>query len=413
MSIDLERSLAELARSVHDDGVAERMTGQVRHMVTRIRRRRAARYSATGVVGVGAAAGLAVGGLHLADRYPATVPPAATDLTPSPSMASVLRCGGSVPAPTDAGESGLSLALKLSDPAGDATYPADGDIPRVDVFVENASEDRVTVHQTEGAILAVVRDGVIVALAVPAEAGTATGDLPPGGAFETPASMALVLCNTDGPLADGEYQLVAAVTVEDVTHDRVVTLVGEPFPFTVSGASPEATTAEEALADTLAQAPVSDPFPHCGSAVPEQVDPPVVIDLVLGERVYAPGEVFTTEVTVRSTADRTVLANAPIPVARIVLTRDGIVVGQVIQEPVDTDLITVAPGAPLTVPAEAQLSVCRLGFVDYPPFDLPAGTYQAYAVAEMWLKEIQTPDDAYSLNELFAAMSDPVEITVG
>lgn len=400
MTIDLESSLADLARSVHDDAVADRMNGQVRHMVTRIRRRRAARYSATGVVGLGATAAVAVGGLQLADRSPAPVPPAATDPTSAPVPA--MGCGqpsSDLPATSDA-------TFDLFGEAG-PTAPYGEPVP-VALTLASANAQTYTVGETLQVV--VLEDGVVV--------GTAEGDASDLGVEagidpQEGAAITVIGCDGDNPLSTGEYQLVALATVE-LFDGTSRTVVSDPLPFAITDAEPvEASTAEEALADTLARAPVDEAFPVCGSAVPTQVDPPVVIDLVLGERVYAPGEVFTTEVTVRSTADRNVLANAPSPLARIVLTRDGIVVGQVIHEPVDSNLITVAPDEPLTVPADAQLSVCRIGFVDYPPFALPAGTYQAYAVAEMWLKEIQTPDDAYSLNELFAAMSEPVDVTIG
>ena len=60
MRIDLERALADVAATVDDDVTAERMSGQVRHMVARVRRRRAVRHTAQGVASVGVVAVIGV-----------------------------------------------------------------------------------------------------------------------------------------------------------------------------------------------------------------------------------------------------------------------------------------------------------------------------------------------------------------
>lgn len=65
MRIDLEQALHDMASSVHDEVTADRMAGQVRHMVARVRRRRAARRTSQGVVGLGAASALVLAGAHL------------------------------------------------------------------------------------------------------------------------------------------------------------------------------------------------------------------------------------------------------------------------------------------------------------------------------------------------------------
>lgn len=404
MKIDLESALTDLARSVHDDGVTDRMNGQVRHMVGRIRRRRAARYSATGVVGIGAVAAVAVGGLHLAARSPAPAPPAATDPTPS-TTTGFGECRSAITDPNAGADPAIGLDATVSEV--DVTE----DTPRalVGVSFTGSTESLVTLGDVR---MVVAQDGVVVGPL--ADLTFIYQSFPPSYSFD----QRLVSCEDGAPLPDGSYEIYALQELVTDGDPGLTEVRGGPWPLTITeapsdkAASGEASTAEEALADTLARSPVADPFPACGSGVPAQTDPPVVIDLTLGERIYAPGEAFTTEVTLRSTAGRTVLANAPTPLASIVITRDGVVVGHAFREPVDTDLIAVATDEPLTVPADAHLSVCRIGSVDYPPYDLPPGTYQAYAVAEMWLKEIQTSDDAYSLNELFAAMSNPVNITI-
>src|SRR5690606_27336785 len=91
MNVDLEQSLDRLARSVGDAVAAERLGGQVHRMVARIRRRRAARRTATGVVGVGAAAAVGVGGVQYLGRESAPQPPA--EPTPDMLVVPVDACG--------------------------------------------------------------------------------------------------------------------------------------------------------------------------------------------------------------------------------------------------------------------------------------------------------------------------------
>jgi len=106
MNVDLETSLDQLARSVHDDAVAERMTGQVHQMVAQIRRRRAARYTASGLVSMGTVAAVAVVGVQLAGRN-ATPGPVATQ--PDATAVAWPGCGDAAPAAPVADETQMYL----------------------------------------------------------------------------------------------------------------------------------------------------------------------------------------------------------------------------------------------------------------------------------------------------------------
>src|SRR5690606_7700146 len=116
MRIDLEQALTDIAASVEDDVVAERLGGRVHHMVTRVRRRRAARHAMQGAVGVGTAAAVAVVGVNVAgtgtgtdSAAPTTSPGPTQDVVPASRP---LACGQAAPEPTTpAVARGLELEL--------------------------------------------------------------------------------------------------------------------------------------------------------------------------------------------------------------------------------------------------------------------------------------------------------------
>ena len=422
MSIDLERELTDLARSVHDDGVTERMNGQVRHMVTRIRRRRAARHSATGVIGVGAVAAVAVAGLQLADRFPGPVPPAATepsDPTPYLVTGALLRCGEPAPAATDLDETGLHLVPEFSDSAGAAADFAGGDLPTVDVLLVNGTEDEVTVRRTEGVTAAVVHDGVVVSLSVSADPGITTGDLPPGAGYTMSTRAVLLNCDTSEPLPEGEYEVVVAITVEDATHGRVVTLVGEPVGFTITD-SPldeevaDAEAAIQAIIAASAEISAEYPFGVCGTRVPATASDLLTIDMELASLSYAAGDLMEGTANITAVDGLTVLGNAPITAVHVVLVRDGVVVGRGHYDPEYVDLITFTPDRPYPLPALGNALLCGLPTAQAPDFELPAGTYQAYGTLDVALKEVQFADgSAESPSGGVVARSEPVDVVIG
>lgn len=395
MSIDLERSLTDLARSVHDDAVAERMSGRVRHMVTRIRRRRAARYSATGVIGVGAAAAVVVGGLQLADRYPSTVPPAATDQTVPPAA---VDCGLPVPDPLVTSDGTFTL-VGTAGPSAPYGEP-------VPVALTLISANAQTFSEGETVQIFVLADGVLV--------GTGRGDSVDLGVVEgvdaTPgAAVAVTPCDGDAPLDLGGYELVALVTVE-LSDGTSRTVTSDRLPFAITDAP--ADDAEAALQAIIAAAPVDEPFPACGSLVPAPADDPILtLGLLLSpEGPYYSGA-LSTDAILSTTGGRGVIANAPTS-ALIVLTRDGVVVGRGYWES-DVDILGIEPGGELSIPAIGQFDLCTIPMVEGPQEPLPGGTYSAYAVLEVALKEVHLSDgSAESRSDLVVVRSDPVEIEI-
>jgi hypothetical protein len=403
MSIDLEGALADLARSVHDDGATERMNGQVRHMVGRIRRRRAARYSATGVVGAGAVAALAVGGMQLADRFPAAVPPAATDppATPVPEVS----CGA--PLPELPGVRDETLVL-----TGEAGPSAAYGEP-VPVTLTLISYNAQTFSLGEKVQLSVVGDGVVVGTseADPTDLGIT------GGVDARDPFVTVTACAGDSPLSGGEYQMIARVTLT-LADGTTRTVVSDPLPFTITDSpSDEATASEAAVAAIIAaSADVSAEYPFgvCGTHVPATASDLLTIDMELDSLSYAPGSLMEGTAAITAIDGLTVLGNSPVTAAHVVLVRDGVVVGRGHYDPEHIALNTFSAAEPYPLPALGNALLCSLPGAPATELELPPGTYQAYATLEVALKEIQNADgSAESRSDLIVARSRPVDVTIG
>jgi len=384
MNVDLETSLDQLARSVHDDAVAERMTGQVHQMVAQIRRRRAARYTASGLVSMGTVAAVAVVGVQLAGRN-ATPGPVATQ--PDATAVAWPGCGDAAPAAPVADET----QMYLEGSAGPEVVAGD-DVP-VTVRLVNGGTETLSWASAAPIELAVVSNGLVVATAsVPGN----SGEFGPGDRWQSADPVTLVACGGDTPLDPGEYKMFAAVTLTLADGPR--DLVAGPWPFTI----------------TEAPASAADPFPACGSVVPSGDDPVLALDLALGEGVYASGGTLETVATVRTTNGRTVIGNAPIAGALIVLAKDGVVVGRGDSATGDVDILDLAAYQTVQVAATGQLSLCSIPQTGAVRDGLPAGTYQAYAVMEVMLKEVtEARGEATSVTELVAVRSNPVDVTIG
>lgn len=404
MSVDLEQSLAELARSVGDDATAERMTGQVRHMVSRIRRRRAARHAANGVVGVGAAAAVTFGAVQLGGRPVAEAPPVAGQ-SEDPAAQQLGACGAP---PRDA-------AQELS--AGSGATGLGLEAPPA----EGVSGSTVDVAGVSPGSVVLLRDGVVVTEPGVTE-GPVTDSFPGHATFE----LSLVACDTGRPLAPGPYELHLTGSYAQQDGRGGVEVRGVTVPFTVlpEGAMPQtdptndpAAEAEAAAAASLAALVADAPtgtFPSCGSAVPPVDDRLLALDLALEDRTYAPGETLATDVILRTTSGRHVIGNAPTTGAHIVLATQGVVVGTVHRDPEDVDLVDLGPDDSTPVRATGALALCTTPMTDGAQLPLPRGTYQAYAVMDVMLKEVTTADgEASSVTETSVAVSDPVDVTVG
>lgn len=417
MSINLEGALADLARSVHDDGVTERMNGQVRHMVTRIRRRRAARYSATGVIGVGAAAAVVVGGLQLADRYPASVPPAATDPTVPPASDSAsdglsLECGDRVPADTLRPEwEGFRLELEVSGPA------AGSDVPIV-VRLVNDGDTTVGWDTDQVVQLAALRDGEIVATGtMPANRGEFTG----GDSWQGDQSVSLSSCDGEGGFGAGDYELVASVIFANADGSDQLGLSAGPVRFTITDPSPTEAPAVDA-ASTIAgwlASPVANldlVFPMCGTVASDALDdamPPLELDLVEPDLKLASGRTYEATVRLHTTLGRYVIGNAS-PNATLVILKDGVVLGYQWLDSEDVTLVDLADGQTLEFPVLGTMNLCGTGEGGSGPLvPLPAGEYRIMAALDVMLKEVGEPGaEAEAITTTITAVSEAGRLTV-
>lgn len=424
MSVDLGRSLHDLALSVHDEAVADRMSGQVRHMVTRIRRRRAARQAATGVVGVGAASAVALGGLQLAGRPDTTAP-----------AWSVGEWGCGRDEAGSAQEGGAALVVDHA-----VAAPAGGDLA-VHVGLELTAPE-VTSLEGEPTVT-LVRDGAVVSqgrvevtaesfppqhdVVLPLESCRAADDALPTGSYEVVVRQQVLLGDSRLELEERRGLLVTE-TQEEADRVGSTAATAEPGPRTDSAATAAPGTVDvvvdderaqrAALDDVLARAPRGT-FPQCGSAVLSEADPLLSLDLTLEERPYAPGEGVGGPVAVRANGGRTVLANAPLDGARLVLTQAGVVVGGTDLGAQDVGLLELSDPGPTLVTLTGAATVCDVtageggAGGDGPTYGLPPGRYDAFAVMEVGLKEVVGPDGvAEAASGTLVVRSEPVAFTV-
>ena len=398
MSIDLERSLDELARSVHDDALAERMNGQVYRMVSQIKRRRAARYTGTSVIGMSAAAAVVVGGVQLADRGEGSRPVATQPPSPAPTEA----CDGPAPTPTDTPD--LVLQATVPDTV------AYGEPVQLQLFLVNVLSMSVAGYPPVD--VAVLQDGVVVGTAQldPVAFGLTDGVDP------SQSEVTVTPCVGDSPLLPGEYALVATARL-DLSDGTTRTAVSDAVPFRITGSDQtpldQQTAGLDAVDEIVATADErADEFGVCGSVVPPETDAPVALTLTLEDRVYAAGEAFAAPVTVVASdavpEDAQLTANHP----QIVLTRGGVVVGGAATE--DALPIELGPDGTGTLRAPAAVLICSLPGADAPSeTPLPAGTYQAYATFTLTVAEPALDGVEPVPWEPVVVRSRPVDITIG
>lgn len=401
MSIDLERSLDELARSVHDDALADRLNGQVYRMVAQVRRRRAARYTGTSVIGMSAAAAVVVGGMQLAGRDERMAPPA----TAVPDGAWP-ACGEPAPLPTP-----TSGALGVEAVVPEQVVPYGETVGLTLDVVDYRSEGDGAASGPAGTIeLVVAQEGVVVATgSVPPYEDTM---IPPDGGTGLSLTVELDACAGDTPLEGGDYAMYARVTLAPDGREPV-SVITAAIPFSIAPNPLVADAAGLAAVDDIVSgaAERGDPFAVCGSVVQPPELSMLAIDLALDDRAYAPGESFTIPVTVRSTRavpdGAQLSANDP----QVVLTRDGVVVGR--GGTADAVPIDLGPDGTGTLDLPGTVALCSLPGADAPETPLPAGTYQAYAAFTLTVHETELDGTQKAPWEPVVVRSEPVDVTIG
>lgn len=411
MTIDLQLSLADLAGSVDDDELVHRLTAQVGPMVGRIRRRRAARATATGAVSLGTVAAVAAGAFALVNRDTGhDTRPAGPDGVPTAAGrhdGAPLECADVVPRSLTS-DAGLELA-------GEVPATADHGDDLMTSLRWWAPGDEPVRYTRSQVDVAVVHQGVVVAVGSHADEPGAEVELgsTETGTVGTFASW-LPLSSCDGvaePLEPGSYQVVATVTL---TGDDGATWRASAGPWALVVTPPgddaraaATAEAEAAVQEIIAAAPeisAQHPFGTCGTWVPtdpadDAADPAAVLDLELdldsgtGLR-YTPGDAVEGY-TILTPADgrESVLGDFAEVGATVVLVRDGVVVGRGPEDDGGRDELEVTQEAAVFY-GTGEVRLCSLPGADAPELDLPPGFYQAYAVLPARLRSSTDADGA-------------------
>lgn len=436
MRIDLEQALHDIATSVQDDVSAEHLSGRVRHLVGRVRRRRAARSTARGAVGVGTAAAVAVVGVNLAgNRAPDTAPPATTFPEPGPDLGGVqddvrrLTCGQPAPEPSGAGE-GLTLEI-------DAPHTVAAAAPvAVTGLMRNVGSGTVGLEAGPGVDLEVVAvvDGVVAGTM---DSGTSGAGIPVDGRLRPGEATTMTtetrLSGCDDPLVrlpEGDYQLIGRATW--VVDGEPVVLVSDPVPLAVgehtsdggvepyrpdvgAGAAndPLFAVAEGVIHGYLADPLVAEGYPICGARLPQESTDLLVLDLHLPAAL--PTGVRDSATTILTTAEGvTVRPGLETATPGIVFLQDGVVVGGVPRVPEGfwSSPTAFGPDDRFDLRGVLRTELCH----DYEITDgvaLPPGTYGAVAVASVTLDgDVERDGRSWREPGPVLALSDLVEVTL-
>lgn len=438
MNVDLEQSLDRLARSVGDAVAAERLGGQVHRMVARIRRRRAARRTATGVVGVGAAAAVVVGGVQYLGRESAPQPPA--EPTPDMLVVPVDACGMTL---GQLGWTGVG-PVGIEAVEGPPTGREDGGVTlATEVVKHDAVELRldatapryVAVDPQTGLVTGVPDAGEPFPEPDWALAGERFGiDDEALQTFHVSASMPLRDCDAapddfgpDTLLTPGTYEIHAMQVVHPTeTYQGLDTFVAVGGPWRIEvpaliGTDVDADlTPEERAADQIdawLAAPVANPdwvMPVCGAeAALDDGMPALELDVLADPSALGEpgGTTVPDAVVLKTTEGRYAIGNAS-PTARLVLMVDGVVVGYQFLDSEDLVDVDLAFGETQPFPLRTTTTLCGTGEGGTgEALPLPPGEYTAIATLDLLVKEIGGPgEEPDGSTYPYTAVSEPVTV---
>lgn len=426
---ELHEGLAHLADLAADDGSVRRMSDRVAPMVARVRRRRAARRTGTGLAAVGTAAALVLGGFAVSGRQP-VLPPATGDSTGAPAPVTCGEVAPDLPAP---GEGPMAVVGFLG---GSLSRPM------LTHTLANVSGRWMTSPGPVVLQVLVMRGDRVVALATYTSGSkdTLPGSIDPGWhtawSFQLPdgaIGATFATCYpgaAGGALPDGAYETRAVYT------DAAKVLgSGGPWATTVSGgyihaagadAASEALIARSAAADARNQLYLQEylakvgggsqtaAFPACGSTVPH-TDPPLALALEQPAMRTNEGEAAQSgTVSVRATGGRTVLAEIPMSGALLVYALDGVVVGRGEAEPAsgDTTKLLATPDSGQTIALRGNALSCATNELGVHA-GLPAGTYEMYAVLDADLLAVTEPHGTTAPGGAVTVVSDLGGATFG
>lgn len=431
MRIDLHEALGDIASAVEADVTSDRLGRRVHRMVGSVRRRRAARHTAQGAVGLGTAAAVGLVGVNVVGGGPGpgTWRPWAGQEAEGPATGGPdrrpLTCGAAAPAPTGAvGE----FTLEISAPAETVTNKA---VP-VTGYLRNVGPGRSVATMAPMEVLAIA-DGRVVGIAESSGgSASADGSLGPGDVTTSTATSTITACDGIRTLGAGDYELLGRMGLS--LGDEDVVLVSEPVPFTLADRGTTAETAAETLrkARVAVEATLADPlpaaeYPACGStvaragaALPGEDDVPVQVELsgpVTAGVPLADGRAKAV-LTVRSVDDRTV--RGALGRSGAVLLKDGVVVGGVPFPEVDgtppgrlDDQVEIdAVGVPTDAAVELVVCADRGLAHGAEPLPLPPGQYELAGTTTVMVDESVVGHESSTDVLVVVAWSDPVPVTV-
>lgn len=403
MNIDLHSTLGALA-----DG-GERRTAPTEELLARVHRRRAARAATTGAVAIGTVAAVAVGAVALSGRPttrhdPAVEPGPSTTYVPDGSG---FTCGGFAPRDAITEASGIRWDADLPN-----TW-LEGDLLPVTARLERTDD---TARLTSASMMvALLSDGRVVAIGgVPVDAGT--DGLAP---FAAPVTVgALVEPCGDDRLAPGEYTLVATLLYDfddarsgDLQVSAPLTVTAWPTSDGLE-AEREAAVADilAAAADTVARAPGT-----CASSIaPTPVgDAPIRADVTMTYDARFPRpQSYVGHGGIENVGAGPLTVDALPDGSRMVLTRDGVVVGVGERASWQGALTGMAmgPGESWGLWPVQTLHVCDLEGAGASQTDLPADDYEAWYVVTA---DVTAQDGAAAgTPQRVTVISEPLDVTL-
>ena len=326
---ELHEGLARLADLAADDGAGRRMTDRVAPMVARVRRRRAARRTGTGLAAASTAAVLALAGYAVGGHQPALPPASGEASPPAHGTARVVECGAVAPALPTPGDGPMAVAAFLGGSLSS---------PMLTQTIANDSGDWVTSTGPVALQVLVMSGDRVVAVATYSQGGSGATTTQIEPTWHTSWSTQLpdgtdrtfTTCypgTPGGALPDGRYEMRAVYA--DATQ---VLGSGGAWEATVSdgsihsataSAASDALNAQTAAARALARQQIQEyaleatatsgtaTFPECGSPVP-QTNQPLTLTLKRPAMPSEAGEGAQSGlVTLRTTAGRSVVADVP------------------------------------------------------------------------------------------------------
>ena len=372
MSFDLNRALEDLAdagasrRSTDDDA----LTARVGLMASRIRRRRAVRYTGTTVVAACAVGALALGVAYLpglvADRQPGPAAPSSAAPSPSESqepettlapLTLTETCGVPIGELEQAGQ------LRYFAQTGESDIPqtADGGFTEVLSVMETADQAEAEIRyafpggaqlqEIEWTLLVTDADGTVIAF----QQSPLTRAVAPEGVTSSEVNMTLPgsLCASFDDLPAATYDLYAVAEAHGILASGSPYLeraVSDAYPVELGGIAP-------GTDDPFGGVFTCDaPGPESIHTLPDDGGLTLAVDLPAGP--WSAAALPQIPGFVGAAGGQTIIANLALGVSGALVGPDGTVVGFVLPDASDVSLAELVPDATTEVVTDQVLVMC-------------------------------------------------------